>query len=189
MDKIRDEELMAMFCSGNTGAFQILFEKYKDRIFRFIVSSYEHDQVKAEDYAQEIFLRIIKYRDKFNPAMVFSTWLYTVARNYCINQLRNRPKVILWSTEQESGVEYRANGKNAVEELEGNELRKIILDAIKELPENLRTVFVLREIDGLANSEVAEIMNIQEGNARTLLHRAKKKLQALITPLLEEDNG
>ena len=186
MEELRDEELMEMFCSGRTEAFQVLFDKYKNRIFRFIYATYERNTGRAEDYTQEIFLRLIKSRDSFNPAMRFSTWLYTIARNYCINQIRARDPIIEIQIEELDGREYGSQKDRADNSLLDKELGEIIRKAVSKLPENLRSVFVLREIDGLSHGEISEILNLSESNVRIQLHRAKKQLRQLISPYLEE---
>lgn len=92
MDTLTDESLMGMFCDGKPEAFQVLFERHKDRVFRFIYAVYMKDTSKAEDCTQETFVKVIQHRDRFNTDMSFSTWLYTIARNHCLNQIRkSRP--------------------------------------------------------------------------------------------------
>lgn len=186
MDSISDELLMSMFCSGNTSAFQVLFEKYKDKIFRFIFSVYEKDISKAEDYTQEVFIRIIRNRTSFNPSMNFSSWLYTIARNFCLNQIRDNKNFLEIQLNEEINIKTAGAMKNASELMENQELETVIQHAISSLPENLKVIFVMREIEGFPHSQIAEILNIKEGNVRTLLHRAKKTLKKAISPYLEE---
>jgi RNA polymerase sigma-70 factor (ECF subfamily) len=186
MNELRDEELMEMFCAGKTGAFQFLFEKYRNRIFRFIYATYERNPARAEDYTQEVFLRVIEKRDSFNPAMCFSSWLYTIARNYCLNQFRSKTPYFEMQVDVLDRLGYENPSGRADKKLLDKELGAIIRKAVSKLPENLRAVFVMREIEGLPHSEISEILNLSEANVRIQLHRAKKQLQQLITPYLED---
>jgi RNA polymerase sigma-70 factor, ECF subfamily len=187
MTELRDEELMEMFCSGKTEAFQVLFEKYRNRIFRFIYGTYEKNIARAEDCTQEVFLRVIEKRDSFNPAMRFSTWLYTIARNHCLNQLRNRTAYFEMQTDDLDRLGHESQSGSADKKLIDEELGGIIRKSVAKLPENLRAVFVMREIEGLPHSEISEILNLGEANVRIQLHRAKKQLRQLITPYLEDE--
>ena len=166
MEELRDEELMEMFCSGRTEAFQVLFDKYKNRIFRFIYGAYEKNPSQVEDYTQEVFLRVIKKRDTFNPAMRFSTWLFTIARNYCLNQIRAKSANLEVQVESMDRLMYSKPGSDASEKLLDKELGALIRRSVARLPENLRAVFVLREIDGLSHGEISEILNLRESNVR-----------------------
>ena len=168
MEELRDEELMEMFCSGRTEAFQVLFDKYKNRIFRFIYGAYEKNPSQVEDYTQEVFLRVIKKRDTFNPAMRFSTWLFTIARNYCLNQIRAKSANLEVQVESMDRLMYSKPGSDASEKLLDKELGALIRRSVARLPENLKTVFVLREVDGLSHTEISEIMNLSECNVRRL---------------------
>lgn len=188
MNEIKDEALMTMFCSGKTEAFQVLFEKYRNRIFRFIYVAYERNPSQAEDYTQEVFLRVIKNRESFNPSMRFSTWLYTIARNYCLNQLRAKTANFETLVDPMERLMYTDAQSDVSEKIIDKELGVLIRQSVAALPENLRVIFILREIDGLPHAGIAEIMNTTECNVRTRLHRAKKQLQAILLPYLEDKN-
>lgn len=183
MEELPDEKLMDRFCAGDNSAFQLLFDKYKNRIFSYICNVFEHDRSLAEDYTQEIFIRVIRYRDKFNSSMRFSTWLYTIAKNYCKNQIRytkRRPEMIF-------GEDFKILGipDDSGSNLRNQELNSIIRGVLAELPENLREIFVLREIENLSFEEISEMTGLKEGNIRTLLSRAKSQLREKIKPYLE----
>ena len=182
---LSDEELMRLFRIGKTEAFQVLFDKYKNRIFGFVHVAYERDPSSAEDCVQEIFLRVIKGRDTFNPAMRFSTWLFTIARNHCLNRLRDRSLHLEFHVAEPGDLACATTVEGADAALLDHELGETIRSALAALPENLRTVFVLREVDGLSHAEISDILNQKESNTRIQLHRAKKQLQELIAPYME----
>ncbi len=185
MTDLHDEALMAMFVAGRTEAFQVLFERYRNRLFRFIHGTYRMDPGQAEDCVQDVFLRVIKGRASFNPAMRFSTWLYTIARNLCLNRIRDRKASLEVQLEEARLPARGESGSGADEILLDAELGLVIRQAVAELPEHLRAVFMLREIDGLPHDQIADILNLGEPNVRTQLHRAKKLLKAKILPYLE----
>lgn len=187
MELMSDEELMKQFCGGNTDAFQVLFDKYKNRIFSFIYAMYEHNISKAEDCLQETFIRAIKHRDSFNPTMRFSTWLFAIAKNYCLNELRNN-KRNLYQLDHNIADKENSDFSSAEQILGQKELETLILQALSELPDTLRSVFIMREINQLPYAEIAEISNLKESNIRIQLFRAKQKLQKIITPYLENKN-
>jgi len=184
MANVSDEKLMDRFCAGDNSAFQLLFDNYKHRLFRYICNVFEHDRALAEDYTQEVFLRVIRYRDKFDSSMHFSSWLYTIAKNYCKNQIRYKSK----RPEMLFGDDFKiiSVAEDSSVHLRNKELNSIIRGALAELPENLREIFVLREIDGCSYEEISEMTGFKEGNIRTRLSRAKSQLRELIKPYLEE---
>jgi len=185
MTDLHDEALMAMFAAGRTEAFQVLFERYRNRLCRFIRGTYRMDPAQAEDCVQDVFLRVVKGRASFNPAMRFSTWLYTIARNLCLNQIRDRKANLEIQFEEATPLDRGNPGGGPDDILLDAELGVLIRKAVAELPEHLRAVFMLREIDGLPHDQIADILNLNEPNVRTQLHRAKKILKAKISPYLE----
>lgn len=187
MSTLNDEQLMRLFCDGDTDAFQMLFHKYKNKIFRFIHSVYIRNPSQAEDCAQEVFLRIIRSKDRFDHSLRFSTWLFTIARNYCLNQLRKFSVTDFMQDDLKDALPDAEN-KNPYNLIEGKELRQTIQNAIFALPENLKAAFILREIEALPYSEIAAILNVREGNIRIQLHRAKKLLREKLSPYVEGNN-
>ena len=186
MPDLSDEDLMGLFRSGKAEAFQILFDRYKDRVFRFVLRVYERNPSRAEDCTQEVFLRVIKGRDSFNISMRFSTWIYTIARNYCLNRLRLKATALETLTDSPESLEDCGCSGDSADILQNDDLGQIINRAVSMLPENLRAVFVMREIDGLSHAEIAEILKLNESNVRIQLHRAKQRLRNEISPYLEE---
>jgi len=188
MDTIRDESLMGMFCDGKPEAFQLLFERYRDKVFRFIHAVYMKNRANAEDCTQETFIKVIQHRYSFNREMSFAAWLYAIARNHCLNQIRQSKAMDLRTGElRESTLD--APDKDSAQLLENRELGRRIQSAVHGLQEKPRAVFVLREIEGLPYSEISEIMGMEEGSLRTQLHRAKTQLRRTIAPYLEENDG
>ncbi len=130
-------------------------------------------------------MRVIRSKDSFNPAMRFSTWIYTITRNYCRNQLRDQAIHFEGQVLELDETSHQAPTKDAGEKLQNGELGMAIHSALQELSENQREIFIMREIDGQSHQDIAEILNLNEGNVRTQLHRAKQHLQELLSPYLK----
>lgn len=180
-----DEELMRAFCNGNTDAFQCLFDRYRDKVYGFVLHVYAHEPARAEDFTQDVFLRAIRARQSFDPSRTFSSWLYAIARNHCLNELRRSARETTRPVE-----EFAARaGHDAPGALDRQELGRAIRGAVADLPEDQRAVFVMHEIDGLSHRQIAAVMDLGEGNARTILHRAKAALQVALRPYMEDHHG
>ena len=186
MSNLTDEQLMKHFQDGKDEAFHSLFDRYKDKLFRYVHGAYLHDHQRSEDCVQEIFLRVIENRRRYDDGRKFSTWLYAIARNAALNMIRSHGRRAKWLT-LDSG-----NGAQtydvAVEDkvVSRRELREAVMDAVRDLPDNLGEVFVLREINNMPYEDVASLLGMTEGNVRTTVHRARKKLQKLLKPYLED---
>lgn len=188
MSDSSDNALMQAFCDGDAAAFQVLFTRYQDRLYRFIYGMYAPDATHAEDWVQEVFLRVIRARDSYDPARPFAGWLFVVARHYCLNQLR----APVWNLEiSGDDLEERSTAApqpDAGTALATAELHQRVHEAIAALPAYLREVFVLREIEDMHFGEMATLLGRSEGTLRTQLHRARAHLQRLLKPYLEDND-
>ncbi|HEC22207.1 MAG TPA: sigma-70 family RNA polymerase sigma factor [Chloroflexi bacterium] len=176
-----EQELLAALREGDAEAFAALFEAYSDRLFRVAVGVLG-DEDEAEGVVQDTFLRLFESLDRFEGRSKLGTWLYRVAYNASLDRLRKRrptrpidddpdegelpaPAILVdWSHIPESLLDTA----EAQAELEA---------AIAELPESLRSAFVLREIEGLSTRETAEVLEISEGAVKVRLHRARLLLR------------
>lgn len=191
MKDLTDEELMLVFKGGNDNAFDVLFDKYRNRIFRYVRYVYNlfgSDRDISEDIAQEVFIKMIKGKDIYNPELKFSTWLYSIARNLCINRMKSRSFRNDKSTYPLDAVYNIAVSKQpgAVSNIEKAELGKVIKRTIGELPAKYKEVFILHELNGLPYDEIAEILGANENTIRTHFHRARNLLKEKIRPYLED---
>lgn len=152
--------------------FKESYLKYSDKIFRFLFW-HSKDPYLAEDLTSEVFLRAWKdwARVKTGP---LQAWLYRVARNLLIDQIRKKKDLPI-----ESAGEISVD-PNLLEQLEKDEEKQKVGTALKALPENLKSVVVLRFMENLSAKEVAQIMGISEVNVRVLQHRALLKLKEVL---------
>lgn len=184
-----DFGLIEAFLGGDDTAFDRLVLRYQNRVFRTcyrILGDYH----EANDSAQDIFVKVWKSLKKFRFRSSFSTWLFRISVNTCRNKLRSaayrrsRRTARLGPPDngEESGPwrEIGDNGKTPRKELDRKETGQMIQNAIDSLPEDQKTVVVLRDIEGFTYDEIAAITGLKGGTVKSKLARARKKLRAKI---------
>lgn len=179
-----DSELAEKASRGDREAFGALVEKYQGPIYGYALNFFRQ-QERAQDVAQDTFLRAFRFLHTYDATRRFSTWLYTIARNLCIDRLRDEQRRELLSVD---GVPPAAvsphEGPLAV--LVGREDRSRLVEAIRRLPEKYRTPIVLCYAQGLPYQEVSEILGISLNNTKIRIFRAKKLILRELG-LLEEE--
>lgn len=187
-----DFELLAKFKKGDQHAFELLVRKYKTTVFNTIYSIMGNAQ-EADDIAQEVFLKVYTKADSFKGESSFSTWLYRVTVNRCIDELRRRKnKIISYETEfnQEEKLKLKdvlASRENDItEKLRQKELQDIIQKAMNSLPEKYRIILTLKEIEGLSYKEISQIMKISLAKVKIWLFRARQKLKGKLAFLYSQ---
>lgn len=188
-----DFELLAKFKKGNQQAFELLVRKYKTTVFNTIYSIMGNAQ-EADDIAQEVFLKVYTKADSFKGKSSFSTWLYRVTVNRCIDELRRRKnKIISYETEfnQEEKLKLKdvlASRENDItEKLRQKELQDIIQKAMNSLPEKYRIILTLKETEGLSYKEISQIMKISLAKVKIWLFRARQKLKGKLAFLYSQE--
>src|SRR5271168_5024786 len=160
-----DAELMLRVKRGDRAAFSALVEKYKQPVMSFVFRSLR-DEIEAEDLAQNVFLQVYKSRARYERTAKFSTWLFTIARNLCLNELRRRsrhPAESLEEThtenEDQPARQFEDKSQLAVPEevLHGERAEKIEV-ALGELHENQRSAILLCRQDDLSYEEIAKVL-------------------------------
>jgi RNA polymerase sigma-70 factor (ECF subfamily) len=181
-----DESLMIRFQSGDRAAFTVLVRRHQGPLFNFALR-YLRSSPVAEEVVQDAFVRVVQNAAEFKHEARFSTWLYTIARNLCIDQTRKRalrrhpsldePK----KAEEGDGPtlgEQTADGKASVERaVVSLEIRERVASAIDALPEEQREVFLMREVSNLPFKEIAEIVGVSENTVKSRMRYALERLQ------------
>ncbi len=182
MAGISDEELMVMFQNGNGHAFELLFEKYRIPVFNFIHRMLGRDTTSAEDLLQEIFIKIVRAKDLYEPRGRFSTWLFAITRNHCLNFLRSRRYL-----EAKSSVPLDdRDAKEPAVGASGNEVREMLEKAIDGLSDKCREVFLLHAVEGFTHKEVSEILGENAATVRTNYRRARAELRERLGDVLDD---
>ncbi len=168
---------------GDKRAFAQLVERYEPRVYN-LARKLLRDPQDAEDVLQETFLSVYRHLDDFHGDASFSTWLYRIATNASLMKLRGRkePPLSLDAPVALEGDDALPReivdwGVTPEEALLSRETRAQMDAAVAALPETLRAVFVLRDIEGLSVQETADVLGISAPNVKTRLHRARLMLR------------
>jgi len=182
-----DNNLVREFIAGNDAAFTQLVTKYKDALTNYLNMTVGNYDVAA-DLAQETFLRVYKNIGRYSNMYQFSTWLYRIATNLAIDEIRyrrRRGQVFynnVWDNSRNSETDRPELQISDVRRGPGDEmLRKesaqVLGDAIRSLPEKYRTAFIMKEVQELPYDTIAGVMNCSTGTIKSRLHRARELLQ------------
>ncbi|MGQ9609928.1 MAG: RNA polymerase sigma factor [bacterium] len=175
-NQISDEELMSQIKTGNVEAFEVLFNRYRTPIFSFIYRMLG-DFHKAQDIFQETFFRMFKDAYRYKETLSFYPWLYRIAHNLCIEEIRRQKKsetIFVNENIKESNEHW--NGRMPDKELEDKEIEQILEKAILQLTEKQREVFILREYHELSYEDIAQITSMSIPAVKSCLHRARMAL-------------
>jgi len=188
-----DFELVGKFKKGDQHAFELLVRKHKMAVFNTIYSIMGNTQ-EADDIAQEVFLKVFTKAGSFRGESSFSTWLYRIVVNSCLDELKKRKnKIISYETEFSEGEKLKLKDVLAtregdiIEDLRKKELQDIIQKAMDSLPEKDRIILTLKEIEGLSYNEISQIMKISLGKVKIWLFRARQKLKEKLSFLYPEE--
>src|SRR5579863_10378420 len=187
-----DAALMLRVKRGDRDAFAELVEKYKQPLFNFICRTLR-DEAESEDLAQNVFLQVYKSRQRYQQTAKFSTWLFTIARNLCLNEIRRRSRHPADSIEEshsdsEEHPQRQYEDKNIflpVENVLHGELAVKIEEVLAELPENQRTAILLCRQDELSYEQIAGILDCSLSATKSLIHRGRETLKEKLKPYLK----
>jgi RNA polymerase sigma-70 factor (ECF subfamily) len=192
---VTDEDLVARARNKDFAAFEELVDRYEDKIFR-LAFRFVRNETEAKEIVQDTFLLVWRKLDTFKGDAQFGSWLYRVATNAALMRLRAQRRHPEVSTE-ELPIDYLDNygqlpaagenwAKRPDDELQSDELRRRIQKAVDELPEIYRTVFLIRDVEGLSTEETAEVLEISIPTVKTRLHRARLALRDAITRYFDQ---
>ncbi len=186
-----DAALMLRVKQGDSAAFTTLVEKYKQPVMNLAFRTLR-DETEAEDLAQTVFVQAWKSAARYQPTAKLSTWLFTIARNLCLNEIRRRkrhPAESLDQTRDDADdqpslqVEDRRSSA-APDDLLRGELETKVDEALSALPENQRTALLLCRQEELSYEEIAAVLGCTLSATKSLIHRARETLKARLKPYL-----
>jgi RNA polymerase sigma-70 factor (ECF subfamily) len=187
---VSDEELMARVVTGDTQALGVLFERYQQPLFGFLFRLL-NDRTVVEDLLQDTFFRIYDRRKTYQLGMKFTTWMFTIAKNLTTDYFKHsarRELPVSQMASNDDGTEEAepfVDATDVVENWEKAELARAVQQAVNSLPDDQRTVVILREYEGLSYREIASVVGVTEEAVRVRAHRARQTLKRLLTPLVE----
>ena len=175
---LSDEEVVRRIIEGERALFEILMRRYNQRLFRVTRSIVAND-LEAEDIIQDAYVRAYEHLNQFEGRARFSTWLTKIAIYEAYARVRrvDHQKVDSISMLEVRGMDMKANGRDPEEQIYNAELKTVLEKAFDALPDDYRSVFMLREFEGLSTAETAECLELSEENVKTRLHRARALLQ------------
>jgi len=182
-----EAKIMAEVAGGKLSAFRTLVELHHKPLISFI-ARFTGDRNSAEDIAQEVFLRVFKVAKDYKPQAKFKTWLFTIATNLCLNEIRDNksnPKIVDLSDLHEQEYPIIASEVLSPEKAAENaELSTAVRKAIINLPENQRIAILLRQYNDLSYNEIGQIMGISISAVESLIQRARQSLKKSLSPYL-----
>jgi len=187
-----DAALMLRVQRGDRGAFTELVEKYQKPIYNFILRTLR-DETEAEDLAQNTFVQVWKSAQRYRASARFTTWLFTIARNLSLNEIRRRSRHpadsldgFAHGDEEQSApqIEDRTAANPPGEVLQG-ELEDKLEEALSGLPENQRTAILLCQRDELSYDEIAEVLGCSLSATKSLIFRGRETLKQRLKAYLK----
>ena len=175
---LSDDEVVRRVLDGDDALFEIVMRRYNQRLFR-VVRAVVKDDSEAEDIIQEAYVRAYEHLSQFEGRAKFSTWLTKIAIYEAYARMRrfdyrNVDNVSEWEDE---GVDVKSKERDPEQQALNDELKRLLERAFDAIPDDYRSVFMLREIEGLSTAETAECLEISEDNVKTRLHRARALIQ------------
>lgn len=179
-----DQDLVARCRGGDREAFAELVRKYQNRVLTLATRMLDN-RSEAEDVAQDIFIKVFQSLHDFRGASRFSTWLYRVTVNHCLNYIRRRTRQqqTLVGAEPAEWMQESPTS-NPHKRLEEKERWVLVQAKLQVLSPEHRTIILLRDFEGLSYEEIADVLQLETGTVKSRLHRARMELKALLEPYL-----
>lgn len=190
-----DVRLMMEFQKGDKASFEALLRKHFPRVLNFIYR-YTGGRETAEDLAQEVFIRVYKSAADYRPQSKFQTWVFTIARNLSLNELRrnaHKPKTVSLDetfSSQEGELKRQVEDPSSAapdQAVLHREKAGAVKAAVDALPENQRVAVLLRRYEGFSYEEIARTMNVSVKAVKSLLSRAKENLRIKLAKWARDD--
>ncbi len=193
-EELSDEDLMDHVVAGSELAFACIVDRYKNRL-QNVIYRYIRDFQRAEDLAQEAFVRVYLHRERYRKTGKFSTWIFTIAVNLAKNEIRRKVRLrnvlsldhlteLLGSVESLLRDDEQESTDRRVEQ---DQTGRLVGAAIARLPDVYREALVLRDIEGLSYEEIGEILDIPGGTVRSRINRARLMLKEKLKTLAKSE--
>jgi RNA polymerase sigma-70 factor (ECF subfamily) len=189
-DNTTDKEIIERVKNGDKKAYDLLVLKYQQRVIN-LISRFVKNHADALDVSQDTFIKAYKALPNFRGESAFYTWLYRIAVNTAKNHLTVQSRKITKSDYDVTEIEQIEGNMSLTEQttpenlLLKDELQETVLNAIENLPEDLKSAIMLREIEGLSYAEIAAAMECPVGTVRSRIFRAREIIDNKIKPLLK----
>jgi RNA polymerase sigma factor (sigma-70 family) len=181
-ERIPEEVLIKRIASGENGLFEHIMRSYNQRLYRIGMSILNND-MEAEDAMQNAYINAYEHLDKFEGRSSFGTWLIRIMLNECLAQKKRKLKKMEFEKQPGKYINMTTPAKI----MANKELNGILENAVGQLPEKYRLVFVLREIEDMSVKETSQALSIAEPNVKVRLNRAKTMLKESLAGYMKEN--
>lgn len=174
-----DEELMVLICQGETSAFDILYDRYAQKLLYYFIRMLSKDRSAAEDALQDLFLKVVANAKGFDPRRNLKTWLFSIAHNICKNYYRHQAVVTdyLENNAGETESHEQALSNRIAHKMDAQQFRDHLSTALDKLSPAKREAFILRYQEEYSIAEIAVIQNCAEGSVKSRIHYALRTLE------------
>lgn len=189
LEALEDEALMARYADGDAAAFDVLFARHERGVLSFVFRSVRQRE-RAEEITQDVFLRVVRNAKKYRPSAKFTTWLYTIARNACIDESRRAAKRRHASLDATLGDEAEGTSfkdrvvdlaaAGGAGEISRAEFRAALQEGLDALPDEQREVFLLRHVEGLKFVDIAQMTDVSENTVKSRMRYAMQTLRGYV---------
>jgi len=185
--QLSDEAVVSRVLAGDRAMFEVLMRRHNQRVYR-AVRSVLHDEAEVEDVMQQAYINAYLHLAGFEGRAQFSTWLTRIALHEAFSRIRHRGRTVSLDEHEGDDTTMAPTTRDADPEQQAlaGEMRDLLSDAVDRLPPSYRTVYVLREIEGLSTAETGESLDVPEQTVKTRLHRARALLRR---DLFDRTNG
>jgi RNA polymerase sigma-70 factor (ECF subfamily) len=192
LGRMGDSDVVQASLDGDPRAFDELVRRYDQRLLNFVYRTIG-DRERGQDLVQETFVRVYRHLHRFDQSKKFSTWIYTIASNLAKNELRNRSRnpLVLFQTLKKNWdadhrpLEWEDPHYKPDDLFRKRHLRTKVEEAVSQLPEHHRIVFVLREMEGKTYEEIADITGCNLGTVKSRLNRARNNFAHIVAPMID----
>lgn len=179
-----DEELVEKVRAGESALFELLMRRHNQRLYR-AARAILRDDAEAEDVMQDAYVRAYEHLAEFEGRARFSTWLTRIAVHEALARARRRGRFDAFDAEREEKAMSTPIASDPEQNASDAEMRSVLETAIGKLPDEFRSVFVLRAVEGMTGAETAECLGIPEETVKTRLFRARARLQQMLLESVE----
>src|SRR5689334_1995913 len=182
-----DSAVMAEVGAGQVARLAVLFERYHRSLFRYFISMGGRRE-QAEDLVQEVFFRMLRYRTSYDPAQSFTAWMYQIARNAGVDQVRKRraTEVVDIDTFVDRRAELVSAAPGPEESVSRGQDLALLRRAMDQLPEDKREILVLSRFQGMKHEDIAEVLGCEVGTVKVRVYRAIRALEQIYFTLEKE---
>ncbi|MFZ4618911.1 MAG: RNA polymerase sigma factor [Bacteroidota bacterium] len=178
-----DDSLIMLFQSGEKEVFRYLVERYQEKV-RNIIFSIFNDADHVDDIAQEVFIKVYQALQNFRFESSFYTWIYRITVNKCRDELRKKKVKRFFSFNSFEKTTNMKIENMATTTFDDENMRGVIEESLKKLPEKFRMPIILKDIDGMSYDEIAEVLECEVGTVKSRLSRGRTMLKEILMPIL-----